>query len=94
MAKDLIRETNPLSIVETHTVKAEHETRVLLENLVRNCDLVVCATDSRPSKLFTNALCVEADRTVIFGGAFSQSLWRASAASPPTPICLLSLVSS
>ena len=73
VAKDLIRETNPLSIVETHTVKAEHETRVLLKNLVRNCDLVVCATDSRPSKLFANALCVEADKTVIFGGAFRRA---------------------
>ena len=73
VAKDLIRETNPLSTVEIHTVKAEHETRVLLENLVRSCDLVVCATDSRPSKLFVNALCVEADRTVIFGGAFRRA---------------------
>ena len=73
VAKDLIQETNPLSTVEVHTVKAEHETRVLLENLVRKCDLVVCATDSRPSKLFVNALCVEADRTVIFGGAFRRA---------------------
>ena len=73
VAKDLIRETNPLSVVETHAMKADYETRAILEDLIQHCDLVVCATDDRPSKLFVNALCVEADRPAIFGGAFRRA---------------------
>ena len=73
VAKDLIQETNPLAKVETHAVKAHHETRDLVDFVVRSSDLVVCATDSRPSKLFINELCIAANRTVIFGGAFRRA---------------------
>ena len=72
-ARDLILETNPLASVVCHGVAANEESKDVLQPLVRICDLVVCATDSRPSKLFVNTLCVGAKKSVIFGGAFRRA---------------------
>jgi len=72
-ARDLILETNPLASVACHGVEANEGSKDFLQTLIGNCDLVVCATDSRPSKLFINALCVDAKKCVIFGGAFQRA---------------------
>jgi len=72
-ARDLILETNPLAAVTCHGVKANQDSESLLQTLVGSSDLVVCATDNRPSKLFINALCVRAKKRVIFGGAFRRA---------------------
>jgi molybdopterin/thiamine biosynthesis adenylyltransferase len=72
-ARDLIRETDPSAVVEVHAVHADEESEELLRSLIGSCDLVVCATDNRPSKLFINALCVDMRKNVIFGGAFRRA---------------------
>jgi len=72
-AKDLIRETNPFSEVGIHPVRADEKTEELLRSLIKSCDLVICAADDRSSKLFINALCVDAKKPVIFGGAFQRA---------------------
>ena len=73
VARDLILETNPFASVTCHGVEANSSTEGLLRTLIEGCDLVVCATDSRPSKLFINGLCVDAKKRVIFGGAFRRA---------------------
>jgi molybdopterin/thiamine biosynthesis adenylyltransferase len=72
-ARDLILETNPLVTVETYDVKANEENEELLRTLTGKADLIICATDNRPSKLFINSLCVEKNKCVIFGGAFQRA---------------------
>lgn len=72
-ARDLLLETNPLGAVETYAVKANDENKDLLRALIEGTDLVICATDNRPSKLFINSLCVEVNKGVIFGGAFRRA---------------------
>lgn len=72
-ARDLVLENNPLAHVEVFPVRADESTRAVLQRVIEGSDLVVCATDSRPSKLFVNTLCVQARRTAIFGGAFRRA---------------------
>jgi molybdopterin/thiamine biosynthesis adenylyltransferase len=72
-ARDLILETNPLGAVETYAIKADDENKELLRTLIERADLVICATDNRPSKLLINSLCVDVKKCVLFGGAFRRA---------------------
>lgn len=72
-SRDLILEINPAAIVEVYAIEANDESEQTLRSLIRSCDLVVCATDSRPSKLFINAMCVNEKKCSIFGGAFRRA---------------------
>lgn len=72
-AKDLIQEIDPNIHVEIHTVKADTDHQTLVRNAVEQSDLVICATDNRPSKLFINTICVNLNKTVLFGGAFRRA---------------------
>lgn len=72
-AKDMILDTNPSAAVETHAVRADQESEGLLRGVVENVDLVICATDSRPSKLFINRICVATQKPAIYGGAFRRA---------------------
>ena len=72
-ARDLLLETNPRVTVEVYPFRAETEYHDELRAIVASSDLVICATDNRPSKLFVNALCVESGRPGIFGGAFRRA---------------------
>jgi len=71
--RDLILESSPIAGVETFDLEANHQNKEILEGLVKDTDLVICATDNRPSKLFVNGLCVAAKKPVIFGGAFRRA---------------------
>lgn len=68
-ARDLLLENNPFAEVEIHSIQADEQTEELLRNLIQQCDLVICATDNRPSKLFVNKLSVDANKCVLFAGA-------------------------
>lgn len=72
-AKDLILESNPMAHVAVHPIRAETAHEDELRTVISGSDLVVCATDNRPSKLFVNSLCVETARPGIFGGAFRRA---------------------
>jgi len=71
--KDLILEKNPRAIVDVYPVFADIKNKKILTPLIGNTDLTICATDNRQSKLFVNSLCVDAKKTVIFGGAFRRA---------------------
>ena len=72
-AKDLIQEIDPSINVRIHPIRADAEHQELITNEIEQADLVICATDNRPSKLFINTICVELDKTVLFGGAFRRA---------------------
>ena len=73
VGRDLILEKNPKAIVTTYPILADEEEKENITVIIRNSDLVICATDSRKSKLFINSLCVEIKKPVIFGGAFRRA---------------------
>jgi len=72
-ARDLILESNPAARVDTYSIRGDASHEDLLRRLIKVSDLVICATDNRPSKLLVNALCVETARPGIFGGAFRRA---------------------
>ncbi len=72
-AKDMVLETNPSATVETHAVEANVDSEELVRTLVGSTNLVICATDSRPSKLFVNSVCVYAKTCALFAGAFRRA---------------------
>ena len=71
--RDLIREKNPEAQVSTYPVSLEYENQGMVAELATQADVVVCGTDSRPSKLLVNQLCVDADVVAVYGGAFRRA---------------------
>ena len=72
-AKDLIQEIDPSINVRVHPIRADAAHQEIIKSEIEQADLVICATDNRPSKLFINTICVELDKTVLFGGAFRRA---------------------
>lgn len=73
VVRDLILEKNPDVQVSTHPVSLEYDNQEVIRELVSKADVVVCGTDSRPSKLLVNQLCVDAGVVVVYGGAFRRA---------------------
>lgn len=73
VARDLILEKNPEAQVETHAVAVGPDTEELLRGEAARTDAFVCATDSRPSKLFVNRVALAAGKAAIYGGAFRRA---------------------
>lgn len=73
VARDLILEKNPAAIVEAYPVAASFESEALVREVLERSDVVVCACDTRPSKLFINRLAAAAGKTAIYGGAFRRA---------------------
>ena len=71
--RDLILDKNPKAHVEVHAIEANFDKRDVIAGLVQAADLVICGTDNRQSKLLINELCVAADITAIYGGAFRRA---------------------
>lgn len=70
---DAIREKNPYAEVRTWETKVSWQNLELIRKLVREADLVICATDSRESKIILNKLCVAEKKTLIIAGAFRRA---------------------
>jgi len=73
VVRDLIYEKNPDAEVSTHPVEVAYENKETIGQLITQANVVVCATDNRPSKLLINRLCIEADRVAFYGGAFRRA---------------------
>ncbi len=71
--RDLILEKNPKARVEVHAIEVGFNNRDVIAGLVQRADVVICGTDNRQSKLLINELCVAADVTAVYGGAFSRA---------------------
>lgn len=73
VARDLLLEKNPEVKISTHPIRADESNRDQLQKMVKNADLIICATDNRESKLLINAIGVEAKKTMFFSGAFRRA---------------------
>lgn len=71
--RDLILEKNPNAKVEIHAIAAGFDTREALSHMIKGADVVICGTDNRQSKLLINELCIEANVTAVYGGAFRRA---------------------
>jgi len=70
---DAIREKDPYAEVRTWEIKVSWQNLEPIRKLVREADLVVCATDSRESRIILNKLCVAEKKTLIIAGAFRRA---------------------
>lgn len=73
VVRDLILEKNPKARVEVQEAELGYANKDAVSELVRVADLVICGTDNRPSKLLINELCVAANVTAVYGGAFRRA---------------------
>lgn len=73
VARDLILDKNPGADVQVHAVAAEFETEDLVRGVMSDADLIVCATDGRPSKLFINRMAMAVEKPAVYGGAFRRA---------------------
>jgi molybdopterin/thiamine biosynthesis adenylyltransferase len=71
--RDLILEKNPYATVGTHAFRVDASNREQVLRVFADADLVVCATDSRQSKLLVNEMCIESNTPAVFGGAFRRA---------------------
>lgn len=72
--KDLILEKNPYADVKTSEEKVTWDNNdTIVRPIVRQADIVVCATDGRASKLVINKVCVEEEKPCLFAGAFRRA---------------------
>jgi molybdopterin/thiamine biosynthesis adenylyltransferase len=73
VVRDLIREKNPNAQISVYPVAVEYENQDAIRALITQADVVVCGTDSRPSKLLVNQLCIDAEVPCIYDGAFRRA---------------------
>jgi molybdopterin/thiamine biosynthesis adenylyltransferase len=69
----LIKDKNPYAKVYTWEERISWDNVETVRNIVKESDLIVCATDNRPSKLILNRVCVEENKPCIFAGAFRRA---------------------
>jgi len=70
---EMIHEKNPYAEVRARTEKVSWDNIITVRELVRQADIVICATDDTPSRLILNRLCVEENIPCIFAGAFRRA---------------------
>lgn len=68
-----IHEKNPYAEVKTWQDKVSPENMEQVWEIVREADIVICATDNRTSKLILNRLSVEGNKPCLFPGAFRRA---------------------
>ncbi|MBZ5555233.1 MAG: ThiF family adenylyltransferase [Acidobacteriia bacterium] len=73
VVRDLIHEKNPDVKVSVHPVAVTFENLEAIRPLISQANVVICGTDSRPSKLLVNRLCIEDNVVAVYGGAFRRA---------------------
>jgi molybdopterin/thiamine biosynthesis adenylyltransferase len=92
---ELIIDRNPAAEVRELPLALESTSKETFDEVVASADVVICATDTRSSRLLCNRLCVRHKKTVIFGGltngAYGGMVFRFR---PPDTMCYQCFVSS
>jgi molybdopterin/thiamine biosynthesis adenylyltransferase len=70
---EMIQGKNPEVEVRTWEEKVSWESIDVVREIIKQADIVICATDNQPSKLIVNRLCVEEKKPCIFAGAFRRA---------------------
>lgn len=86
--RDLILEKNPDAHVSIHPVAVTAENLETIRPLIAEADVVICGTDSGPSKLLINRLCIEENVVAVYGGAFRRAYGgQVLRVCPKTSLC-------
>jgi molybdopterin/thiamine biosynthesis adenylyltransferase len=86
--RDLILEKNPDARVSIHSVAVTAENLEAIRPMIAEANVVICGTDSRPSKLLINRLCIEENVVAVYGGAFRRAYGgQVLRVSPKTSLC-------
>ena len=86
--RDLILEKNPDARVSIHPIAVTAESLETIRPLIAEADVVICGTDSRPSKLLINRLCIEENVIAVYGGAFRRAYGgQVLRVRPKTSLC-------
>ena len=70
---ELIKDKNPYARIRTWERRVSWTDSEEVRTILREVDIVVCATDNQESKLFINWLCVKEGKPCIFPGAFRRA---------------------
>ena len=70
---DVLKNKNPFLDIQTFEIDITEVNTAFRSELIRNVDLVICATDNRKSRLIVNRQCVENNIPCIYGGAFRRA---------------------
>ncbi|MDM8008453.1 MAG: ThiF family adenylyltransferase [Phycisphaerae bacterium] len=71
--RDAIRDKNPGAIIETFDRRVGWDTKDLVDRLVRQSDLVICAADTREARLILNRACIKNCKPLLVLGAFRRA---------------------
>jgi len=71
--RDMILDKNPDAQVTIHPFEVTSHNVETIRPLIARADVVICGTDNRPSKLLINRLCIEENKTALYGGAFRRA---------------------
>ena len=71
--RDLILEKNPGASIECFQEKVTLEWQDELIKLIDSCDIILCCTDNRESRLLVNSLAIAGKKTALYGGAFRRA---------------------
>jgi molybdopterin/thiamine biosynthesis adenylyltransferase len=92
---DLIEDRNPAADVREIASGLSSETRDVYDEAVRSADVVICATDTRASRLMCNRMCIKHQKPVIFGGlSRGADTGMVFQCRPPETMCYHCFVSS
>lgn len=73
VVRDMIHDKNPDAQVTVHPIEVTSENLETIRPFIARADVVICGTDSRPSKLLINKLCIEENKVAVYGGAFRRA---------------------
>jgi molybdopterin/thiamine biosynthesis adenylyltransferase len=92
---DLIKDRNPYADVWGVSTELASASKDTYEKAIASADVVICATDSRASRLICNRLCVKHRKRVIFGGltggAYSGMVFQCQSPGTMCYHCFVSL---
>ncbi|MEU7742522.1 ThiF family adenylyltransferase [Nonomuraea sp. NPDC049158] len=73
--RDVVHQHHPAARVLTSALRLSGRTRRRVRDLIRDieADLVICATDSRESRLLVNRMCLEEGLPLILGGVYRRA---------------------
>jgi molybdopterin/thiamine biosynthesis adenylyltransferase len=71
--RDIIFDRNPLANIVTSESKCTIENRADVEHLIAGCDVILCCTDNRESRLVINAISLALGIPAIYGGTFRRA---------------------
>jgi molybdopterin/thiamine biosynthesis adenylyltransferase len=70
---DRLRGKNPYITVGKWENRICFDNIELVREIIKQNDIIICATDNRPSKIIINKLCVEENKLCIFAGLFPRA---------------------